>query len=573
MASHPIPSRPAPAHRVGQHPARPNGRRHRLLTRLLLGRPITRGTRSNQGYLLPFVMLAALLMSVGTLAMANRSSMGFLGSVFHGLSFDAQEAAEIGVNRIIGELNRKQNRGLLRSKGASVESALWTSAEAGTVHRSRCPGNPAPDLVSNPNLGYPSGNAAPTTYNSVYIQSDGSISATATGARRAYRLLSVTRRPESELNIFQPMNAPAGTVIVEVEGRALRADGSTSAITTLRRTFQLVPRCCGGSFGGLYGNVSYARPANDRTPYVCLPDSMTGLGLLGGTGSTTGTFAIRGSNEFENDDGVPISTVYCLADSNGTCNTVVTGSQDITIDLINPRPANFPPAKTYPGAGTTTPTPPTLAAPSTTDSSAFSYCLDSRCDAWVVNADAATVPANCLQTSTETHCYLDQLDYSRSDLYFLTNTRKLRLYFVNPGKIIDGGNGNNGLHHCNTITSDSSPVCNGTLPSTADLAFFGCNSCGVQTYSWKGTPDVLNAFVYIPNGVATLAGNTSYLGVIWTNALISNGNVTWTVPGAGLRDVMEYMGLMSGRSFTPTSNPLLFDYVARATSGFRWLNQ
>ena len=46
--------------------------------------------------------------------------------------------------------------------------------------------------------------------------------------------------------------------------------------------------------------------------------------------------------------------MYFLADSNGTCTTVVTGSVDITIDLINPRPTNFPPAKTYPSANTTT---------------------------------------------------------------------------------------------------------------------------------------------------------------------------------------------------------------------------
>ena len=49
--------------------------------------------------------------------------------------------------------------------------------------------------------------------------------------------------------------------------------------------------------------------------------------------------------------------------------------------------------------------------------------------------------------------------------------------------------------------------------------------------------------------------------------------MNWTVPGAGLRDVMEYMGLLSGKSMTPTTNPLLFDYVARATSSFRWVNQ
>jgi hypothetical protein len=531
----------------------------------------------SEGFLLPFVILAALLISVGTLALVNRSGMGFMGAVFHGLSFDAQEAAEIGMNRIISELNRKENRGLLRSKGSPVETALWTSADAGTVHNSRCPDTPnSPDLATNPSIGYPAGSSAPTTYNSVYVRNDGTISSSAAGATRAYRLVSVTRRPEAELTIFQAMAAPAGTVTLEVEGRALRSDGSTSAVTTLRRTFQLVPRCCGASFGGAHGNVNYARPASDSTAYVCLPDSMMGLGLLGGTGSTTGTFTIRGSDDFYTDSGQIISTVYCLADINGTCSTVVTGNVDVTIDIINPRPTNFPPAKIYPGANTTTPAPAVLSAPNTTNTSAFTYCIDSvsHCRTWAINADASTVPSNCLQTSTETHCYFSKLNYSNSDLFFLTNTRKLRLYFVSSGVIVDGGNGNNGLHHCNTVGLVSgSYMCTGDAPSAADLAVFGCNSCGSQTYSWKGTPDVINAFVYIPNGVAVLSGNSSFKGVLWTNAIVSNGNVNWTVPGAGLRDVMDYMGLLSGKSMTPTANPLLFDYVARATSAFRWVNQ
>jgi hypothetical protein len=48
--------------------------------------------------------------------------------------------------------------------------------------------------------------------------------------------------------------------------------------------------------------------------------------------------------------------------------------------------------------------------------------------------------------------------------------------------------------------------------------------------------------------------------------------VNWVIPGSGLQDVMELMGLLAARDATPTSNPLLFDYVARATSGFRWIN-
>jgi hypothetical protein len=523
-----------------------------------------------EGFALPFVILAALVMTVGTLAMANRSSIGTFGSVFHSLSFDAQEAAEIGMNRIIGELNRTENRGLLRSKGSATESDLWTSANATTFHASRCPDTVAPNLATNASIGYPSG--SPTAYNTIYVRSDGSISSSAAGATRAYRLVSVTRRPESELKIFQAMSAPAGTVTLEVEGRALSSGGTTSAVTTLRKVFQLVPKCCGTGFGGNHGNVDYRRPASDSTPYVCLKDNMLGLGLVGGTGSTTGTFTLKGSNSISTDTGQELSTVYCLADTSGSCN-ITDQDKETDIDLIAPRPSNFPIAPSYPGS-TSSPTPAVMEAPSTTSTTAFSYCLDStsKCKSWVVNADAATVPANCSQGASETHCYVSKLDYSGADLYFLTNTRKFRLYFVTAGAIIDGGNGNKGIHHCNTLSSGSNPTCSGTLPSTIDLAFYGCNSCGVQTYDWKGTPDVLNAFAYIPNGEATLAGNTTFRGVLWTNKIVSLGNVSWVVPGSGVRDVLEVMGLLAAKGSMPTANPLLFDYVARATSGFRWIN-
>jgi len=524
------------------------------------------------GFVLPFVILAVLVMSAGTLAIANRSSLGTLGTVYQSLSFDAQEAAEIGMNRIISELNRPQNRGLLRSKGSTVDSALWTSSEASASHASRCPDTPAPDLTSNASIGYPS-TGSPTTYRTIYLRNDGSLSSSASGASRAYRLVSVTRRPESELRIFSAMTPPAGSVTLEVEGRALSSSGATTAVTTLRKVFRLVPKCCGTSFGGAHGNVDYTRPASDSTAYVCLPDNMLGMGLVGGTGSSTGTFTLKGSISVNTSTGTAISTVYCLADAAGTC-TITDQNQNTDIDIIDPRPSNFPLANTYPGS-TSSPAPAVLSKPSpaTTNSTAFTYCLNSsaQCRQWAVNADASTLPGYCSRTDTETHCYLSQLDYKGDDVYFLTASRKLRLYFVSPGQILDG-TGNSTIRHCKTVGSGNTPSCTGSAPKTADLAVFGCNSCGSQSYDWKGTPDVLNAFLYIPNGVATLAGNASFQGVLWTNAITSVGNVSWVVPGSGLRDVMELMGLLGAPGQMPSGNPLLFDYVARATSSFRWLN-
>jgi hypothetical protein len=177
-----------------------------------------------------------------------------------------------------------------------------------------------------------------------------------------------------------------------------------------------------------------------------------------------------------------------------------------------------------------------------------------------------------VQTATETSCNVASVDYSNSDVYFLTGTRKLRFYFSQPGSLLEGGSGNRGIHHCKTLDATSSG-CATPLPSTADLAFFGCNSCGAQTMDLKGTPDVVNFFVYIPNGLVTLKGTPTFKGVLWANVINSSGNVNWILSDSGTRDVMHYMGLLSGKTYNPTSNPLLFDYVARATSQYRWVNQ
>jgi hypothetical protein len=49
--------------------------------------------------------------------------------------------------------------------------------------------------------------------------------------------------------------------------------------------------------------------------------------------------------------------------------------------------------------------------------------------------------------------------------------------------------------------------------------------------------------------------------------------VQWTVPGAGLSDVMVYMGLLPGSDTTTTRNPILFDAIARSSNRFRWIGR
>ena len=546
------------------------------------------------------VILTAVMLTVGGLALANRSSQGLLGSVFQSYGLQAREAAEIGMNRIVSELNRQGNRGLLRARDTSVETGLWNSADAALFHTSKCPGALSNDLATNPNLAYQA--PANGSYGLVYVRNDGSISSSATGARRAYRLITSVRPPESELTVFQELPAGKGELSLEVEGRSLRSDGSIASTVRLRKTFQLIPKCCGVPFGGAHGNAVYTGASYGASNAACLNfSSMLGLGLLGGTGSTTGEMRITGSSSITNGT-VPINDVYCLADANGSC--VVPGNTVVKVNLIHPRPNDFPPAKVFP-ASLEPVTAGEMKRPQPNDKNGFIRCLTDgdalstdpeynttsnkkKCIQWGVDAtlsNTAQFPNYCKLLNGEVHCKLKSLDYKGTDVVFFTSaTRKLRLYFVQAAPdppnasdpILAGGTGNNGIHHCRSIQSISAPAnqitCATPLPSTADLAMFGCNSCGVQTVDFKGTPDVANLFAYFPNGIFTLSGTPTFQGVLWANKILSNGNVNWIVPSAGLIDVMTYMGFLPQNAISTTPNPILFDYVARSTNRFRWLS-
>lgn len=59
--------------------------------------------------------------------LVDRSSNGVISAAFQRESSDARDAAETGVTRILGELNRLPNRGLLAKSGADqdLDGFLW----------------------------------------------------------------------------------------------------------------------------------------------------------------------------------------------------------------------------------------------------------------------------------------------------------------------------------------------------------------------------------------------------------------------------------------------------------------
>jgi len=572
------------------------------------------------------VILAGLVLVASGMALAMRTANALLNKNFNDYRDKAQDAAETGVNRIISELNKPANRGLLRSKGpmpekgtSSSSPALWGSADV-SLYRNRCPGIPEPSLAANSslaaNIGYPSQSTNPSSYNLVYIKPDGSISSSRDGADRAYQLLATTRYPEApasgasildaskKFGIFE--NSAKSEIVLVVEGYAFDASGNRQSTVVLRKSFELVPKCCGASFGGSHGNVKYNRTSDtDNFANPCLnldaasPASTLGLGLLTGLNEASiGTVAMSGSNLIT-DGANPIPSIYCLATRDGkSCTTATTlvGPQTQLVSL-NPRPSGIPSAPEFPQDSsrlntTLTNLSPSAAAPFSTkltSSAAFLRCRTtaSPCMSAEINGDVRPPPDYCnvfpKPASSDgkpvpgevLHCKVSAVNVTlNQSLYFVSGTRSIRFYLTGSSPLQMTGNAV--IYHCgsSSLASCSPP------DSAADLAFFGCNTCNGQSISLVGTTTISGAgrfFSYFPRGSVALAGNSYYNGILWTHSITSAGGVIWEIPGSGLAEVMYRMGMLPVAYNSSTDNyssadknPILYDYVARAAISFVW---
>jgi len=570
------------------------------------------------------VVLAGLVLLASGMALAMRTANALLNKNFNDYRDKAQDAAETGVNRIISELNKPANRGLLRSKGPGIENgtslsspALWGSADV-SLYRNRCPGIPELSLAANSplatNIGYPSQSTNPTRYNLVYIKPDGSISSSRNGADRAYRLLATTRYPEvpasgasildasKKFSIFE--NSGKSEIILVVEGVAFDSAGNPQSNVVLRKSFELVPKCCGASFGGSHGNVKYDRTSDaDNFANPCLnldaasSRSTLGMGLLTGLNATSiGTVAMSGSNLIT-DGTNSIASIYCLATRDGkNCTTATTlvGPQT-QIVFLNPRPSGIPSAPEFPQDSsrpnaTLASLSPSVAEPSTSNvNSTFLRCRTtaSLCMSAEINGDVRPPPDYCnvfpKPASSDgkpvpgevLHCKVSAVNVTlNQSLYFVSGTRSIRFYLTGSSPLQMTGNAV--IYHCgsSSLASCSPP------DSAADLAFFGCNTCNGQSISLVGTTTISGAgrfFSYFPRGSVALAGNSYYNGILWTHSITSAGGVIWEIPGSGLAEVMYRMGMLPVAYNSSTDNyssadknPILYDYVARAAISFVW---
>ena len=222
-------------------------------------------------------ILVLLGLVAGTVALANLSAAGLLASRGEGSSKDARSVAEAGLANIIATMNQPENRKMLVS-GTAMDS--WTRATGDTL-QSPCvrndgsrPGaaNDGQATAAARSLGDGqfrdlSTNAVNTTGERQYSLRSVTYSVGAPGAanRRSIRttttagsgaLTQVGTGNFHELNNLEDpdgagSNLPgfnSGFITLVVEGRVVR-NGVVESTSTITREFEVLPKCCGASFG------------------------------------------------------------------------------------------------------------------------------------------------------------------------------------------------------------------------------------------------------------------------------------------------------------------------------------
>lgn len=594
--------------------------------------PISRSTPYNEGFSLPIALLAGFLLLLGSLALASRSGWGLFGSAFQNKNWAARSAAETGMNTIVSELNRPQNRWLnvvRRNNQGAQDPDYQNEDSSGDLWKNRSTTTNILELRQNPCIvtqSPPSSNEIPdysgldpssassTSYEKWYINNDGTISAAQGTASKSFRLSKIIRQPyagnidrndvnedglydenDRYLSVWRDRStnpSGVGKVTIQVEGQSYQ-NGEVIASVILERTYELTPKCCGVPFGGKHGNVDYAVQSSGST--VCL--TQLGLGLLAGAdGTDTGSITIQGRGTDIKDESLvqDVNPIYCLASNQAGC-AINNNDPDISVAIVD---TQLPPAFTFcspPGGVGIYPTNP-CASGSTPASGYFAdgtklddgttlvtdrcgsgsfktQCGSGNSQTVVYDFSAPTLPNYCIRASNnEVHCNIGGAPLtagSAANANISFITGSAKVrLYFANGGPVIGSTGNTTLSNCTSVSPAGE-----CAPSTriTDLSLFGsnANTSPVQTISLQGTPNASNLFIYFPTATVNLTGNANFSGVLWTNNLTSTGNPTWIIPSSGITEVFELMGLTSGRA--GEIEPLFYDFVLRSTNQQRWL--
>jgi hypothetical protein len=187
----------------------------------------------DQGFILPLIIIAGLIVGAGLMALMARSFGSLVGSIRHGQNQEAREAAESGLAVILKELNTNYPYLLIND--------CQITATSGTPF---CTGW-STDIAAGGNFEYitsvcPSTTTPPQT---LFTK----LSANLPGSRGSYRLINYN---------FSGDQHQGGTALIRVEGKSIYGSGTapnTKAAAYIQQEVNITPKTCSGAQGGYPG--------------------------------------------------------------------------------------------------------------------------------------------------------------------------------------------------------------------------------------------------------------------------------------------------------------------------------
>jgi len=239
---------------------------------------LSRGGRSSEGFALTVALLVALALTLGTLALASYFSSTLLGIQGQSSRTDALATAEAGMNRVMSTFNQPVNRKFLVS-GQKMKD--WATADLTSPCRDSSNNSPGAPTTEARNYGDGQFRALDTLEIDKGIRQFRVTKVTysaglADNANR--RSQSITTSADSDnlekqgsfksdlINLNDPADISKyagynkGYFTITIEAKIV--EGGKTSTATLTREYQVLPRCCGASFGSNGSGGSSLNNAN-----------------------------------------------------------------------------------------------------------------------------------------------------------------------------------------------------------------------------------------------------------------------------------------------------------------------
>lgn len=158
---------------------------------------------TDQGFILPLVLIISLIISTGLMALAARSWLGLSGSVRQSQSRQAREIAEAGLAQLIESLNKDYAYLLIKDLSDWSDNSYASSI--------------CPNSISG----------APLTSNNI-------------GTSGRYTLMNYD---------FQGSPFYGGKATIRMRGERLKSDSSVAATAIVEESLEIKPKSCTTSFG------------------------------------------------------------------------------------------------------------------------------------------------------------------------------------------------------------------------------------------------------------------------------------------------------------------------------------